>query len=283
MRCTHTRKLHVYKTEDPIEVPCGKCMPCRIQRTGEWTTRLTLESFKHKESCFITLTYSDAFLPSDYGLHKYHLQKFIKRLRFFLGKRKVKHYSVGEYGDKTGRPHYHLLCFGWYPADIYVYMFKGKTKVFSSSELDNLWPYGANTVGVVEPRSINYVTGYIRKKLYGRKGLEVYGLRQPPFQLSSQNLGVTYAFENRQKIIDDSGIILQGKNLGIPRYFFNKLMLGEEFKIKRLKELSLRMDKHREERGIGLMENIREFKDDAVQREKDLLSKDKLFGGSKIL
>jgi len=91
-----------------IEVPCGKCIACRIQRTNEWVTRIMheFETFK-KIGCFITLTSKDEELKygkifnnncnNIYGFNLYNnsdsnsiqyatlnkadLQKFFKRLR----------------------------------------------------------------------------------------------------------------------------------------------------------------------------------------------------------
>lgn len=80
---------------------------------------------KYQESAyFVTLTYSDsnvvyAPIPNQNGeviyevqtLVKKDVQDFIKRVRKGI-KEKIKYFAVGEYGNKTWRPHYHLLIFG---------------------------------------------------------------------------------------------------------------------------------------------------------------------------
>ena len=69
------------KAFQDLEVPCGKCIGCRIAKRKEWSLRMLHELTYHPQSSFITLTYDDYNLPSDNSLKKRHLQLFIKRLR----------------------------------------------------------------------------------------------------------------------------------------------------------------------------------------------------------
>ena len=106
----------------PIEVgsalrPCGQCMNCRINHKRKWTSRILMESMFHKRSIFVTLTYNDKTVPLDEDgqptLVPKHLRNWLKRLRKahqHIGP--VRFFGVGEYGDKTQRPHYHAILFG---------------------------------------------------------------------------------------------------------------------------------------------------------------------------
>ena len=47
-------------------------------------------------------------------LQKSDLQKFFKRLRKKTHE-KISYYAVGEYGDNTQRPHYHIILFNAIP------------------------------------------------------------------------------------------------------------------------------------------------------------------------
>ena len=85
---------------------------CRIALSREWATRVLHESDYWDHSCFTTLTYNNEHLPKDGSLHKDELQKFFKRLRKYLGDRKMKYFACGEYGDEGHRPHYHAILFG---------------------------------------------------------------------------------------------------------------------------------------------------------------------------
>lgn len=97
----------IFLKEKGLEVPCGKCINCRVSRSREWTIRLMNELQYYKTSLFVTLTYDDEHLPSDNGLHISDLQKYFKRLRRDLdySNRKIKYFACGEYGDQFGRPH----------------------------------------------------------------------------------------------------------------------------------------------------------------------------------
>lgn len=95
-----------------VLVGCGRCLFCRIKKRNKWTARLILENACHSSSIFVTLTYSNEFLPSPPSVSKRELQLFLKRLRKALGDKKIRYYACGEYGDTFLRPHYHLIIFG---------------------------------------------------------------------------------------------------------------------------------------------------------------------------
>ena len=71
----------------------------------------------HEASAFVTLTYSDDQLVRTLGdfptLCPEHPQAFLKRLRARVAPARFRFYLVGEYGDQTHRPHYHLVLFGF--------------------------------------------------------------------------------------------------------------------------------------------------------------------------
>ena len=63
------------------QVPCGRCIGCRLERSRQWAVRCVHEASCWRDNCFITLTFSDQFLPKDGSLDVTYFQKFIKRLR----------------------------------------------------------------------------------------------------------------------------------------------------------------------------------------------------------
>jgi len=66
---------------EPLELPCGQCIGCRLERSREWAIRMVHEASMHEDNCFITLTYAPEYLPPDGSLVKSDFQKFMKRLR----------------------------------------------------------------------------------------------------------------------------------------------------------------------------------------------------------
>lgn len=225
MQCTNPmwlRKEHMF-------VPCGHCLGCRIAHSREWTVRLLHEMSSHDSCCFLTLTYDEEHCPL--SLDKKELQKFWKRLRKAIAPRKIKYFSCGEYGDTYGRPHYHAIVFGvdWNDENI----------------INQCWQRGFIKVGGVTRKSIGYVTDYCLKKFDKRRNDDVYtkcGL-QKPFQLCSQGLGLEFAVANRQQLQDDLGTTLNGKRVGLPRYYVRKLeidtdIMAEVAKSKEAEKLS---------------------------------------------
>lgn len=103
MRCANP--LVMYVNGDPHSFGCGHCLACKIQRSREWSFRLSVEASYWKDASFLTLTYNDENLPPDGSLVKADLQKFFKRLRKDLAN-PIKYYACGEYGDRFKRPHY---------------------------------------------------------------------------------------------------------------------------------------------------------------------------------
>lgn len=178
-----------------------------------------------EKGVFLTLTYDDAHLPSDLGLHKRDLQLFFKRLRSDLqyeGRNvKIKYFACGEYGDNTKRPHYHAIVFGLDSSDS-LFSNSKVTKRGLSCILDS-WRYGFTFVGTVTWDSIQYVTGYVEKKWNGKKALEEYGEKEAPFQLQSAGIGLNYIKKHREQLIEQDGFYMHGSLHSLPPYYQKKL------------------------------------------------------------
>lgn len=78
----------------PIELPCGQCSSCRLERSRQWAIRCMHEAQLHNENAFITLTYDDEHLPLDNSLNLKHFQDFMKRLRYHFSKKKFASITV---------------------------------------------------------------------------------------------------------------------------------------------------------------------------------------------
>lgn len=241
MQCTRPIKLYptlrqLVVSDYPLlmyEVPCGKCLACRMRRANEWSLRLMHELEYHEHASFITLTYNDDHLPSDNSLHKSHLQKFFKRLRKNTNK-KLRYYANGEYGTKRGRPHYHSILFGVgpYQHDLDLENRDPKRRSLAiSGPVKDAWTVhgeliGDVTVGMVTAKSCRYVTGYLQKDFGTEPEWYKENSLVPPFQLQSQGLGLQYAVDHRDELQEDEHIRLNGNEVGIPRYYSRKLNLN---------------------------------------------------------
>lgn len=217
----------------PVEVDgktfnCGSCLNCRINYTSAWTLRCLYELADWESASFITLTYDDLHLPSNYGLVADETTRFFKRLRKYLNNespgRKIKYYACGEYGERTKRPHYHAIVFG--------------LDSYSDSDREILrdsWPYcepwmfdksrGRNSaMQPVTKDDIAYVTGYVQKKLKGELAEKEYfdkGIL-PPFSRVSHGMGLNFALKNKERLVNNGYTYLGRQKIGIPRYFCEK-------------------------------------------------------------
>ena len=240
MQCTSPTRISVLKDGQEIDmfVPCGHCAACRIAKKREWTIRLLNEKSYWKESVFVTLTYNDENLPSDGGLHKEHLQGFFKRLRKCLGAdKRIKYFACGEYGDRHGRAHYHAIIFGCGLGD--------------SDKIAAAWPFGFTKVDLITMYRLQYVCGYVQKKLSGDARKAVYGSKQGPFQLQSQGLGRRYVEDNKRDLLHDGCIeTFTGQKFGLPRYY--RKVLGDEYDSERACEASFEARKATVRRHGGL-------------------------------
>ena len=116
-----------------LAVPCGHCPQCNNRRVDELVFRCYFEYLdtlkKGGFTIFNTLTYSEPKVPYNNGFRyfcKRDLQRFLKRLRVYLGRLgydvdgNLKYVITSEYGedeDSTHRPHYHVLFFVTFAID----------------------------------------------------------------------------------------------------------------------------------------------------------------------
>lgn len=143
-------------------VKCGKCDECRLERVRNWTYKIWLESLEYNHSCFVTLTYAD----DEKGkiLNKKDLVNFIKRLR--KKGYKFKYFASGEYGEKKGRAHYHIIFLGWQPNDIRL-LYGAKSKkgklLYHSKIIQDTWGMGRTVIQPFGKDEISYITLYTNK------------------------------------------------------------------------------------------------------------------------
>jgi len=136
---------------------------------------------------FVTLTYSEEFLPSDGSVSVREMQLYLKRLRRGMVPRRLRYFVVGEYGDVTQRPHYHLLVFGDFSGSHTPVVAQRKGKVCSCC-FCSAWGKGFVDVQVPGTEAVAYVAGYCVKKMT-HKDDERLGGRHPEFARMSLKPG----------------------------------------------------------------------------------------------
>lgn len=217
-------------------LPCGKCIGCRLDHASSWAVRCVHESKLHEDNCFITLTYNDDTLPENGTLVLADLQKFLKRLRAWYSRvhsRRVRFYACGEYGDTLKRAHYHALLFGLrFEDQVYYGKSKSGQDVYTSAQLTALWEKGNAYVGAMTYETANYVAQYCLKKVDGeqrhKKGhylvLTSDGVvfeRLPEFSTMSRRPGIASGYYAKfgHEIRAHDSIIIKGKVAPSIRYY----------------------------------------------------------------
>lgn len=149
------------KDHREIQIPCGQCIGCRINRQQMWAFRALAEASLHPSNWFLTLTYSNENLPAHGALQHRDWQLFAKRVRKSLGP--FRYLMCGEYGPQTLRPHYHALLFGLELPDAKPSGLRRGHTVFKSEALHRNWGLGLIELGSVSPMSARYCAGYVLK------------------------------------------------------------------------------------------------------------------------
>lgn len=263
-----------------MEVACGSCLGCRLDRSRTWAMRILHESSEHSRNCFITLTYDNENCPVDFSLEKTHLQKFWKRLRKKKGK--LRYYACGEYGDvcehqlsasgkgelpkcpscNTGRPHYHACVFGTGFEDLELIGENNGVPYFTSPELASVWQKGHVQVGELNYESAAYVARYVLKKITGNQAKDWYTRvdtitgeiteKVPEFVTMSRKPGIARDWyqANKDDLFPHDHVPVPGKPpiKGMPRYYNEIFKKEEPLSYAEIQEARKRfMEEHAEE------------------------------------
>lgn len=246
-----------------VEIPCGKCVQCKLNYSRQWADRcmFELEYYKTNEAWFLTLTYDDDHIM-DIGsdifpgtLVKEDLSAFMKRLRrqvdyYGLGDG-VRFYACGEYGSKTFRPHYHVILYGLdlIKNDKLEFWNKSKSgfKLWRSPFLEKQWKKGYVIVGQVSWDTCAYTARYVMKKVGGVSSDDyIANGVEPEFVLMSRKPGIGARFfeDHYKEIYENDEVFVKSKDGGRkakpPKYFDLKY---EKLDPERLKEIK---DKRKE-------------------------------------
>lgn len=229
----HPRKGNQLVTDrwinEYIEIPCGKCIGCRLAYSKQWATRCMLEAKQYEHNAFVTLTYDPKHIKWVPGVNREtgeiepvttlipeDLTKFMKDLRryykYHYNHENIRFYACGEYGSKTFRAHYHLIIFNLPIQDKTKYFLNAEgDQIYHSEIIEKIWGKGLTTVGDVTQKSAEYVARYVLKKIKGKDAAEIYeklGI-EPEFVRMSRRPGIAWQYyeDNKDKIYECDEII----------------------------------------------------------------------------
>lgn len=208
-----------------VEIACRKCWQCQANLTKDWVGRCIAESKAAVATTVVSLTYgaSDRIgdIPNDEAattLRYRDVQHWLKRLRKGVTKNGVttqfplRYFAIGEYGERKGRSHWHVICFWQKNVPNYMH----RVRNFS----DPFWTKGyAFWDGDFSEKAVYYACKYLQKgaSLESMAHMSKY----PPLgQKYFADLAKNYA---RQGILPKNGLYsfpeVREKQGGLPRQF----------------------------------------------------------------
>lgn len=233
-----------------IRIPCGRCIGCRLDKSREWATRIQCEALDYPQyaNWFVTLTYrqpDDGLSLPSYGrnasvnddgaliLNKQHPTDWLKRLREHHARKVsydydpptyydtrtgkvrplgIRYYLAGEYGDRTLRPHYHVILLNCPLPDIRLI---GHNKLdmplYTSDLLTETWGFGHVTIGRMTYQTAAYVARYTLKKANGMTDVQYDQLGlTPEYTVMSRmpGIGHEYLLRHSDDIYNDDEVVL---------------------------------------------------------------------------
>lgn len=256
--------VKAYVEGSSFRLPCGQCTGCRADRAFQWAMRFGHEASLYESNLFCSLTYDNQHVPQDFSVKLRDYQLVVKRMRKHFG-RSIRFGGCGEYGDTTGRPHYHFGFFNLDFADKKRVGERGGYPIYRSETLSALWPFGSHEIGKLTHESGGYIARYVFKKMTGERADSHY-LRvspvdgelhrvSPEFFTMSRRPGLGMAWFERfrsdafpmetvirdgEKIMRPAGgadfLIVDGRKVRPPQFYLSKLDQGSQEAIKRARK-----------------------------------------------
>lgn len=223
------------QADAPIQIACGQCIGCRLERSRQWAMRCVHEASLYDNNIFLTLTFNDESLfkrEKPFSLDVTEFQKFMKRLRKHFAPQKIRFFHCGEYGEQYGRPHYHAIIFNcdFDDKELYKVDLSGN-RLFTSPTLSKLWPFGWATFGDVTFDSCAYVARYVMKKITGDDADEHYRYidpdtgetydRKPEYVTMSRRpgIGADWFAKYYKDVYPLDAVLIKGNKMQPPKYY----------------------------------------------------------------
>lgn len=230
-----------------LNLGCGNCDECRARKSAEWGMRGAHEASLYEDNIFVALTYNDEQLPPDGQLVKPDAQRFIQRTRDRRRRhpndiegdhsQPIRYMTCGEYGEQSGRPHYHFMLFNCGFPDGKRVAHNNGNELYESDILTSLWsdkdgsPLGIANYGIATPgKAAAYIAKYTSKGWNKGTRCNADGVELPPqFMHMSTKPPIGHAWLAQYKddlkhgyIVDDTGT-----KRNIPRAYLKMLTKRE--------------------------------------------------------
>lgn len=170
----------------------------------------------------------------------------------------IRFFHCGEYGESTGRPHYHALLFNVEFPDQVLHSINNDNRLYTSPSLTEIWGLGHATFGSVTFESAAYVARYCVKKrtgngakYYQRVNLETgeaYSI-QPEYATMSRRPGIGRPWLERygKEVYDFDRVVIRGQKMKPPKSYDQILKTTDPSLYRRIQlDRKLAADEHAE-------------------------------------
>lgn len=209
--------------------------------------RCVHEASLWEDNLFVTLTYDDENVErlDGWSLDLEHYQLFMKRLRKRHGAG-IRFFHCGEYGDRSGRPHYHALLFNFTLGDLELWKTtRSGDKLYTSRSLAELWPLGFSVVGSLTFETAAYVARYSVKKITGKNASPVWfhprtgelQRRKPEYCTMSRRPGIGKGWldRNTDEVKRFDSVVVRGREMAPPKYYDGQFELSDPRHLREVK------------------------------------------------
>lgn len=243
IRCVHESKLYKHNSfitltysdehlpeNGNLDKRAGAKFMKRLRQHAHREQTALVKGGQRKPPTILTTTLDASSSPAT-GRNRYTKQRPpLHALR--ASRPTIRFYMCGEYGEKLGRPHYHICLFNCDFADKKHYDRTAQGhELYTSSTLEKLWPFGLSTIGELTFETAAYTARYVMKKITGQQQEkhyehlnpetgEIYRLK-PEFNEMSRRPGIALgAFEKWHRDWYPEGkVVSRGHKSNTPRYY----------------------------------------------------------------
>lgn len=238
-------------------------MECRLKASRETAIRCMHEASLHPKNTVITLTYATENLPANNSIQPEDAVEFLKKLRAYeqYKREKIhlpwhpnmafKSYGCAEYGEKRGRPHYHIILFNYDFEDKEEDITAPGPGYYTSDILTSKWGKGQTQLMDLTFESAAYVARYITKKLTGPRA-EEYGEKLPEQTVcvTQKGLGKEWFKEWKEEIYKSDLVFRNTKDgrripMGPPKYYDRRYEIENEQEYEKIKKRRQQKNKKR--------------------------------------
>nr|QJB19253.1 MAG: replication initiator protein [Microvirus sp.] len=238
-------------TKIPFQLPCGRCIGCRMEKARQWGLRCMNEAKCWPSNYYVTMTYNSEYMPPGGSVSLRDVQLFMKRLRKHFNSNKdnpVRFFLGAEYGEDNRRPHYHALLFNVQFDDLRLHGYNGRGEpLYTSATMSRLWgddmgTFGFVTLGAVTFESAVYCAKYALKQIklsehsteaarqewekryvvYDADGIVYERDREFAVMSRRPGIGAPYYEKYGQEIRNHDNMVVNGRTVRPPRYYDTK-------------------------------------------------------------